>query len=64
MNHMGLSTRTFSNFQHIVSSIGNEYAEELSLGNGCFVASEVKVNKDISKYQEKVKPISQLQMAY
>ena len=31
---------------------------------GCFDAYEVKVNKDISKYQEKVKVISQFQIAY
>ena len=29
--------------------------------NGCFNAYEVKVNKDICKYQEKVKLISQFQ---
>ena len=29
--------------------------------NGCFDAYEVKVNKDIFKYQEKVKLISQFQ---
>ena len=32
-----------------------------SISNGCFDALEVKVNIDISKYQEKVKPISQFQ---
>ena len=36
----------------------------LYIPNGCFDAYEVKVNKDISKYQEKVKLISQFQMAY
>ena len=32
-----------------------------SIPNGCFDAYEVKVNNDISKYQEKVKLISQFQ---
>ena len=33
----------------------------LIIPNGCFDAYEVKVNKDIFKYQEKVKLISQFQ---
>ena len=32
-----------------------------NISNGCFDAYEVKVNKDIFKYQEKVKLISQFQ---
>ena len=32
--------------------------------NGCFDAYEVKVNRDIFKYQEKVKLISQFQMYF
>ena len=33
----------------------------LHIPNGCLDAYEVKVNIDIFKYQEKVKPISQFQ---
>ena len=33
----------------------------LDIPNGCFDAYEVKVNKDIFQYQEKVKLISQSQ---
>ena len=33
----------------------------LSIPNGCLDVYEVKVNKDIFKYQKKVKLISQLQ---
>ena len=34
---------------------------QLYIPNGCFEAYEVKVNKDIFKYPEKVKLISQFQ---
>ena len=33
----------------------------IGIPNGCLDAYEVKVNIDIFKYQEKVKPISQFQ---
>ena len=42
----------------------NDARMVINIPNGCFDAYEVKVNKDISKYQEKVKLISQFQMAY
>ena len=35
--------------------------KRIYIPNGCFDAYEVKVNKDIFKYQEKVKLISQFQ---
>ena len=42
------------------SVLGNQTRVE-PIPNGCFDAYEVKVNKDIFKYQEKVKLISQFQ---
>ena len=43
-----------------ISALGN-FGTIQSIPNGCFDAYEVKVNKDIFKYQEKVKVISQFQ---
>ena len=44
--------------QNISSTVG------FTIPNGCFDAYEVKVNKDIFKYHEKVKLISQFQSLF
>ena len=38
--------------------------ERLFIPNGCFDAYEVKINKDIFKYQEKVKLVSRFQIYF
>ena len=49
--------------QKVFSSLKN-LSNQYSIPNGCFDAYEVKVNKDIFKYQEKVKVISQFQRSF
>ena len=45
-----------------VENIGQQSL--LYIPNGCFDAYEVKVNKDICKYQEKVKLVSRFQIYF
>ena len=47
--------RQWIEYQYLV------YKKIFHIPNGCYDAYEVKVNKDIFKYQEKVKLISQFQ---